>query len=100
MAPGDLWCLDTSYIHSVKNDGEETRIHIIVECSINDKIKVRLPSGFAAKLHSCHYAAILIGAFIKAVLINPFKNPKYFLEQMGMVYRFIKWKMLRLGKPK
>lgn len=100
MAPGDLWCLDTSYVHSVRNDGEETRIHIIVECNINNKIKMRLPGGLVAKLHSCHYAAILIGSFIKAVTINSVKNPKYFLEQMRMVQRFIKWRILKREKPK
>jgi len=100
MAPGDLWCLDTSYVHSVRNDGDETRVHIIVECNINDEIKKRLPNGYGAKLHSLHYALILVGSFIKAVFVNSIKNPKYFLEQMGMVYKFIKWRVFKSEKPK
>lgn len=100
MAPGDLWCLDTSYVHSVRNDGGQTRVHIIVECNINDVIKKRLPGGYSAKLHSLSYALILGGSFIKAVLVNSIKNPKYFLEQMGMVYKFIKWRLFKSEKPK
>ena len=100
MAPGDLWCLDTSYLHSVRNDGVESRVHIIVECNINDVIKKRLPSGYKAKLHSLNYVLILVGSLIKAIIINSTKNPKYFLEQMGMVYKFIKWRVLKLEKPK
>lgn len=100
MAPGDLWCLDTSYVHSVRNDGDQTRVHIIVECNINDVIKKRLPGGYSAKLHSLNYALILGGSFIKAILVNSIKNPKYFLEQMGMVYKFIKWRVFKSEKPK
>lgn len=100
MAPGDLWCLDTSYLHSVRNDGFESRVHIIVECNINDVIKKKLPCGFKATLHSLHYALILVGSFLKAVLINSIKDPKYFLDQMSMVFKFIKWRVFKSKKPK
>jgi hypothetical protein len=100
MAPGDLWCLDTSYVHSVRNDGDETRVHIIVECNINEEIKKRLPNGYRAKLHSFNYALILAGSFFKAIFVNSIKNPKYFLEQMSMVYLFIKWRLFKSEKPK
>jgi aspartyl/asparaginyl beta-hydroxylase (cupin superfamily) len=100
MAPGDLWCLDTSYVHSVRNDGNETRVHIIIECNINDKIKNRLPGGYKAKLHSFNYALILGVSLVKAIFINSIKNPKYFLEQMSMVYKFIKWRVFKSEKPK
>lgn len=100
MAPGDLWCLDTSYVHSVRNDGDQTRVHIIVECNINDVIKKRLPGGYSAKLHSFNYALILVVSLTKAVLLNSIRNPKYFLEQMRMVYKFIKWRVFKSEKPK
>jgi hypothetical protein len=100
MAPGDLWCLDTSYIHSVQNNGDETRVHIIIECNINDLIKKRLPGGYSAKLHSFNYALILACGFVRAVFINSIKNPKYFKEQMKMVFKFIKWRIFKLEKPK
>lgn len=100
MAPGDLWCLDTSYVHSVRNGGDATRVHIIVECNINDVIKSRLPNGCAARFHSFLYVLILVGSFAKAVFVNSVKNPKYFYEQMEMVYRFIKWRVFKSEKPK
>jgi aspartyl/asparaginyl beta-hydroxylase (cupin superfamily) len=100
MAPGDLWCLDTSYIHSVRNKGNETRVHIIVECNINHEIQKRLPNDYRAKLHSFNYALILGRSFIKAIFVNSIKNPKYFFEQMNMVYTFIKWRLFKSEKPK
>jgi len=100
MTPGDLWCLDTSYLHSVRNNGVKSRVHIVVECNINDVIKKRLPSGYKAKLHSLNYVLILSVSLLRAIFINSTKHPKYFLEQMGMVYKFIKWRVLKLEKPK
>ena len=84
----------------MRNDGDETRVHVIVELNINDVIKKRLPGGYKAKLHSFNYALILGGSFIKAVFVNSIRNPKYFLEQMGMVHKFIKWRVFKSEKPK
>jgi hypothetical protein len=93
MTPGDLWCLDTSYLHAVENMGFESRVHIVIECDINDEIKSKLPSGLDAKIHNLSYIFILIISFFKAVIINSIKNPKYFKDQMMMVYRFIMWRL-------
>lgn len=43
MLPGQLWCLDVSYLHSVYNGGDHTRVHIVVECQVNDTIRAMLP---------------------------------------------------------
>ena len=100
MTPGDLWCLDTSYTHSVKNMGSEARVHIVIECPINDQIRKKLPHGLGPKLHSLNYIFILSYSFFRSVLVNSIKNPKYFKQQMGMVWRFTKWRVFRVGKPK
>jgi hypothetical protein len=93
MAPGDLWCLDTSYLHAVENMGFESRVHIVIECDINDEIKSKLPRGLDVSIHNISYIFILIISFIKAIFINSLKNPKYFKDQMFMVYRFLIWRL-------
>ncbi len=90
MAPGD----------PVSNDGDETRVHIIIECAINEEIKRRLPGGYKAKFHNFSYALILGVSLVKAIFVNSITNPKYFSEQMGMVYKFIKWRVFKSEKPK
>ena len=93
MEPGDLWCLDTSYLHAVENMGFESRVHIVIECNINDEIKSKLPNGLDAWMHNVSYIFILMASFLKAVVINSIKNPKYFKDQMIMVYRFLLWRL-------
>lgn len=100
MEHGDLWCLDTSYVHSVKNAGDDTRVHIIVECDINDKIRSRLPSGILPVLHNFAYITILASHTVKALVVNSVTKPKYFREQVKMIVRFIKWRILKIEKPR
>lgn len=99
MAPGDLWCLDTSYKHSVANMGDRSRVHLIIECAISDKIRVALPRDLKARLHGVGYAAILGAKFAEAVVKNSISNPAYFKAQMGMVARFIRWRFLKSQRP-
>jgi len=95
MKPGDLWLLDTSYLHAVENMGTQSRIHIIIECDINDEIRKNIPNGFNANLHNLFYSVILILSFLKAIFFNSIKDPKYFFDQMGMVYKFLKWRFFK-----
>ena len=36
MRPGELWALDTSYEHSVRNRSDQVRVHLVVEVVAND----------------------------------------------------------------
>lgn len=98
MAPGDLWCLDTSYVHSVHNKSNVTRVHMIVECAITDEIRRNIPSGFRQKIHSIHYASILAAKFIQAIVVNSIKDPSYFKDQIAMIFRFVGWRFLGRGR--
>jgi Aspartyl/Asparaginyl beta-hydroxylase len=100
METGDLWCLDTSYLHSVYNGGDKYRTHLIIECAINKSHLEKIPTDFKAKIHTLNYASILIYQLIKSVLVNSYKNPKYFKQQMSMLYKFIKWRILKIEKAK
>lgn len=35
MLPGECWYTNVNYIHSVKNAGDEDRIHLVIDCSRN-----------------------------------------------------------------
>jgi len=100
MRSGDLWCLDTSYRHSVYNGGAETRVHIVVECDITPALRKRLPHGLAARLHDVWFVGVMGLQFAKAVLRNAFADPAYFRDQMKMIGRFVGWRFLGRGDPR
>jgi hypothetical protein len=43
MRANELWALDTSFLHAVRNDGDEPRIHLILEVQVNDWVLSLLP---------------------------------------------------------
>lgn len=99
MKPGELWYLDTSYKHSVANYGEQSRVHIVMECAINETIQPIIPRGFKARMHSAGYIGVLGGKFVESLVKNSIKDPSYFKAQMGMIGRFIRWRFLKTGTP-
>jgi hypothetical protein len=44
--PGELWYGDFSRVHSVKNDGETVRVHIVMDILINDFLLSLFPQEF------------------------------------------------------
>ncbi len=100
MKPGELWCLDTSYTHSVANEGAQSRIHIVLECGINENLKGRLPRNFKTKLHTASFIFIMSGLFAKSLFLNSFRDPRYLWTQITMVFRYIGWRFLGIGKPR
>jgi Aspartyl/Asparaginyl beta-hydroxylase len=99
MAPGDLWCLDTSYKHAVTNGGTETRVHIVVECYITPEIRSRVPNNLATKLHSAAFVMIMASLFARSVIVNTFKDRAYLRDQFSMIAKFIGWRFLRTRPP-
>jgi hypothetical protein len=45
MAPGEAWYLDLNRPHSVANDGETARIHLVVDCEVNPWLENLLARG-------------------------------------------------------
>jgi hypothetical protein len=95
MKPGDLWCLDTSYLHSVENAGTEPRVHMVIECDITPELRARLPHGIRPMLHNVAFAGIMGAKLSHALVWNSIKDPAYFRAQMGMLKRFIGWRFLK-----
>lgn len=94
MLPGELWALDTSYLHEVKNESDQTRVHIVIECPVSDKALSYLPrKNLAGRLHDVYFISVLAFNFLKSVLVNIWRDPKYFMAQMRMLKKFIMWRV-------
>lgn len=39
MKPGECWFADFSKIHSVENNGKTNRVHLVIDCKVNDWLK-------------------------------------------------------------
>jgi aspartyl/asparaginyl beta-hydroxylase (cupin superfamily) len=42
MNVGELWALDTSYLHAVSNKGDTERIHLVFDVKVNEWVKTTL----------------------------------------------------------
>ncbi|HZL56304.1 MAG TPA: aspartyl/asparaginyl beta-hydroxylase domain-containing protein [Bryobacteraceae bacterium] len=54
MEEGQLWALNTSYLHAVENKGESERVHLVIEVEANDWCWSMLPARGA--VYYAHYA--------------------------------------------
>lgn len=45
MAPGECWYNDFTQLHSVHNDGDGDRVHLTVDCVVNDWLRDLVLSG-------------------------------------------------------
>ena len=45
MRPGESWYLDLNLRHRVANDGAEPRIHLVIDCVVNDWLTRTLEAG-------------------------------------------------------
>ena len=98
MKPGDLWCLDTSYEHSVYNGGDASRVHLVIECDLTPALREKIPNNLSTKLHTAQFAVYSAYKFGQALVVNSWRDPDYFRGQMGMVKRYIGWRFLKIGK--
>lgn len=59
MGAGELWVLDTSYLHSLRNASDVHRIHLIVDVKRSDAIVRLLPqSDWYDRFHLVQFAGI------------------------------------------
>jgi Aspartyl/Asparaginyl beta-hydroxylase len=45
MLPGEAWYLDLNLAHSVANRGDTARVHLVVDCVVNDWLEAQLEQG-------------------------------------------------------
>ena len=48
MGPGEAWYLDLNLPHRVENPGPEDRVHLVVDCVVDDWLLSRLPPDVGA----------------------------------------------------
>jgi len=97
MKPGELWILDTSYEHSVHNLGEKHRVHIVIDAPINKELKQLLPSDLKSRIHTVKFFFWGLKKIILSLLIDFWRNPKHFIDQMKYVLNFLKKKLKGKG---
>ena len=87
MNIGELWALDTSFLHSVSNKGETERIHLVFDVKVNDWVKNNLipPRTFKYYLHHSHLMLLYFKKFVTVLF-----NPKEFKNNMLEMTRIIK----------
>lgn len=81
MREGELWALDTSYEHSVENNGQETRVHCVVQVVVNDWVWSLLPK------RTMTYYLHVVGFWAYACLVGIkklFVDPAFILRSLGL----------------
>jgi hypothetical protein len=90
MNPGELWALDTSYVHSVANKGNEDRVHLVFDVKVNDWVINELlpPQNYKYYLHQAHLMVLYVKKGV-SVLFNPneFKNNVKMMSKIILMLR-------------
>jgi hypothetical protein len=47
MAPGECWYNDFTELHSVHNDGDGDRVHLTIDCVVNDWLREQILANAA-----------------------------------------------------
>jgi len=71
------------------NYGNESRIHAVFEVKINNNIRKYLPHDIKSKIHTINFFFWGLAKFSQSLLINSWRDPKYFLAQMRLAFRHI-----------
>lgn len=93
MKVGELWAVNTSYLHAVENLGTSERIHLVVEVDVNDWCWSMLPRK-TIKYYG-HYARFMALVAWRAVSVT-LTNRKAMKFRLNMAKFMIK-RVLKLG---
>ena len=87
MNVGEIWALDTSYLHSVSNNGNRERIHLVFDVKVNNWVKKELlPSrNINFYMHQVYLMLLYFKKFF-SVLLNPIE----FKRNVNEMSRIIK----------
>lgn len=74
MRIGELWALNTSYLHAVANHGDHDRVHLVFEVEANDWCWSLLPKkGFKYYLHFVVFFILIGLRAVKTIFFEPTK---------------------------
>ena len=72
MAEGEVWHLDTTYLHSVANRSDINRIHLIIDLEETAELRALLPaSDFRDQLHSAYFYLICVSKGASLLVSSP-----------------------------
>ena len=86
MNVGELWALDTSYLHSVSNFGDLERIHLVFDVKVNNWVKNELlpPREISFYFHQVYLMFLYLKKFI-SVLFKPIEFKRNVLEMSRII---------------
>ena len=86
MNVGEMWALDTSYLHSVSNQGDKERIHLVFDVKVNNWVKNELLPSRNIKFYM-HQAYLIFLYFKKflSVMLNPIEFKRNVKEMTRII---------------
>ncbi len=72
MRAGELWHLDTTYLHRVENRSDLERLHLIIDLQTTPELRAVLPKvDWRDRLHSVYFAMVCVGKGLQLIVSNP-----------------------------
>lgn len=72
MGEGELWHLDTTYLHRVENRSDIERLHLIIDLETTPELKALLPkTDWKDRLHNVYFGLICIWKGLQLIVTNP-----------------------------
>lgn len=85
LAAGEIWNLDTTYLHSLHNKSKIKRVHLIIDFKMNDNIRSLLPKKeLRDYLHDVNFAFCCIKKGLSLVL-----RPKLLWERCKKLWELV-----------
>jgi len=98
MNPGELWALDTSFLHKVSNFGSEERVHLVFDVNVNEWVTTILPPrNHRYYIHQLNLMYLMAYKAMKTILFSPGKI-KGNLKVARNVYQMVSSKIRRTKK--
>jgi hypothetical protein len=68
----EIWCLDTSGLHALRNDSDENRIHIVIDVKRNAATEKFFPAWkFPVVLHLARFVVIMSWKIVRDLVTRP-----------------------------
>lgn len=72
LAPGECWNLDTTYPHALNNRSQVTRVHLIIDVEMNEKVRSLLPEeDLRDKLHKIYFGYLCFQKLVTESITAP-----------------------------
>jgi hypothetical protein len=91
LREGEAWYVDTSYPHSVANLGDKDRVHLVLDCIVDDWLRAQFPEEFQRDMtfqeHVAGYARAYVYEAVDALRLLQREPRTFFRKAVGRVSR-------------